>query len=65
TLADKGYTGADKGYTGCRDRCPHADQGPRPRCRNTLLSAMRAPAERANAPLKTRWKALQRISLCP
>ncbi|MBF6290242.1 hypothetical protein IU457_29450, partial [Nocardia cyriacigeorgica] len=32
------------------------------RCRNTLLSAMRAPAERANALLKTRWKALQRIS---
>ncbi|MCQ4138044.1 IS5/IS1182 family transposase, partial [Rhodococcus rhodochrous] len=33
--------------------------------RNTLLSAMRASAERANALLKTRWKALQRISLCP
>ena len=62
TLADKGYTGAGIGVhvpTKGRD----LDIGTR--CRNTLLSAMRAPAERANALLKTRWKALQRISLCP
>jgi hypothetical protein len=61
-LADKGYTGAGIGVhvpTKGRD----LDAGTR--CRNTVLSAMRAPAERANALLKTRRKALQRISLCP
>jgi len=62
TLADKGYTGAGIGvHTPVKGR--DLDAGTR--CRNTLLSAMRAPAERANALLKTRWKALQRISLCP
>ncbi len=62
TLADKGYTGAGIGvHTPTKGH--DLDAGTR--CRNTVLSAMRAPAERANALLKTRWKALQRISLCP
>jgi hypothetical protein len=33
--------------------------------RNTLISALRAPAERANALLKRTWKALERITLDP
>ncbi len=62
TLADKGYTGAGIGvHTPTKGH--DLDAGTR--CRNTVLSAMRAPAERVNALLKTRWKALQRISLCP
>jgi len=62
TLADKGYTGAGIGvHTPVKGR--DLDAGTR--CRNTILSAIRAPAERANALLKTRWKVLQRISLCP
>ncbi|WP_413768806.1 IS5 family transposase [Rhodococcus pyridinivorans] len=62
TLADKGYTGAGIGvHTPVKGHHLDADT----RCRNTILSALRAPAERANALLKTRWKALQRINLCP
>jgi hypothetical protein len=33
--------------------------------RNTLMSALRATAERANALLKRTWKALERITLDP
>lgn len=62
TLADKGYTGAGVGVH-LPTKGPDLDAGTR--CRNTVLSALRAPAERANALPKTRWKALQRISLCP
>jgi hypothetical protein len=62
TLTDKGYTGAgigiqvplkgDKLATGNR-------------ARNTLINALRAPAERANALLKSTWRALRRITLNP
>lgn len=62
TLVDKGYTGAGigilvplKGHTLCVDN----------RARNTLISALRAPAERANALLKNTWRALRRITLDP
>ena len=33
--------------------------------RNLLISALRAPAERGNALLKTTFKALRRVTLCP
>ena len=62
TLTDKGYAGAGigiivptKGHSLAPDN----------QARNTLISAMRAPAERANALLKRTWKALERITLDP
>jgi hypothetical protein len=38
---------------------------PDSRARNTMISALRAPAERANALLKRTWKALERITVDP
>lgn len=62
TLADKGYTGAGIGiHTPVKGRSLDPDTA----CRNQLLTALRAIGERGNAILKTRWAALQRISLCP
>jgi hypothetical protein len=63
---------ADLGYEGERDAltCPikhsaghrlTADE----RCVNLLHAATRAPAERGNSLLKTSFKALRRVSLCP
>ena len=62
TLTDKGYTGAGIGI--------HVPtKGPNlsidNQSRNLLISATRAPAERANALLKSTFKALRRITLCP
>ena len=62
TLTDKGYTGAGIGI-----QVP--TKGPKlsidNQARNLLISATRAPAERANALLKTTFKALRRITVCP
>lgn len=68
------YVAADKGVPSLVDRgcvgsgigimVPTKGRNLR-RCRNTLLSAMLAPAERANALLKALWKALRRVTLCP
>ena len=62
TLTDKGYTGAGigiqvplKGNKLCPDNL----------ARNALINALRAPAERANALLKSTWRALRRITLDP
>lgn len=62
TLTDKGYTGAGigiivpvKGHNQCPDTAG----------RNTLITATRAPAERANALLKATWHALRRVTLDP
>lgn len=62
TLADKGYTGAG---IGIHVPTKGADLARDNRCRNQLLNASRAPAERANALLKSSFKALRRITLCP
>ncbi len=64
-LADKGYTGAGTGVhvpikRPRSGRALHADN----RTYNQLLSALRAPAERAHALLQG-WRALQRITLDP
>jgi hypothetical protein len=62
TLADKGYAGAGIGIqipTKGSDLCPDT------RTRNLLVSALRAPAERANALLKSTFKALRRVTVCP
>ncbi len=63
-LADKGYTGAGAGilvpYKNRPDGRLHVDN----RCYNESITALRAPAERANA-LLGRWRALHRVTLCP
>lgn len=61
TLADKGYAGAGIGNeTPTKGNDLHAVAV----CRNQLLSAIRAPAERANALLKN-WKSLWLVTMCP
>lgn len=62
TLADKGYTGAG---IGIHVPLKGANLAPDNRARNLLITALRAPAERANALLKSTFKALRRITLCP
>jgi len=62
TLTDKGYVGAGIGiHVPIRGRNLHADN----RTRNAMISALRAPSERANALLKRTWKALERVTLDP
>jgi hypothetical protein len=62
TLADKGYDGAGIGvHTPTKGTGLHWKN----EFRNQLLSCLRAEGERGNAILKTRWKALTRIRLCP
>src|SRR3954451_5434241 len=61
-LADKGYDGAGAGVlTPTKGGNLHPDN----LTRNLLLGCLRAQGERAIALLKTRWKALNRIRLCP
>jgi hypothetical protein len=61
-LADKGYDGAGAGVlTPTKGGNLHPDNA----ARNRLLGCLRAPGERGIALLKTRWKALHRIRLCP
>jgi hypothetical protein len=62
TLADKGYTGAG---IGVHVPIRGANLAPDNQARNLLITALRAPAERANALLKSTFKALRRITLCP
>jgi len=61
TLADKGYVGAG---IGIHVPFKGANLCPDNRTRNLLISALRAPAERGNALLKS-VKALRRVTLCP
>jgi DDE superfamily endonuclease len=61
-LADKGYNGAGAGVlTQAKGHGLHPDN----LTRNQLLGCLRAEGERGIALLKTRWKALNRIRLCP
>ena len=62
TLTDKGYTGAG---IGIQVPTKGHNLAPDTATRNTLLTPIRALGERGNAILKTRWKALRRIRLCP
>lgn len=62
TLTDKGYAGAGIGIcVPYKGRNLHADN----QTRNATITALRAPAERANALLKRTWKALERVTLDP
>lgn len=62
TLTDKGYAGAGIGiHVPIKGRKLAVDN----QTANLSITALRAPAERANALLKSGWKALRRISLCP
>jgi hypothetical protein len=62
TLTDKGYAGAGIGiHVPIKGHHLHCDQ----QTRNAMISALRAPAERANALLKRSWKALERVTLDP
>jgi DDE superfamily endonuclease len=61
-LADKGYTGAGAGVlTPTKGHGLHPDN----LTGNRLIGCLRAEGERGIALLKTRWKALNRIRLCP
>ncbi len=62
TMTDKGYVGAGIGII-----VPTKGHGLAPdnRARNVMISALRAPAERANALLKRTWRALERVTLDP
>jgi hypothetical protein len=62
TLTDKGYVGAGIGiHVPTKGRNLHADY----QTCNAMISALRAPAERANALFKRIWKALERVTLDP
>ena len=63
---------ADLGYQGERDALTTPIKTPAgrrltgdERCVNLLHAATRGPAERGNSLLKTSFKALRRVSLCP
>ena len=61
-LADKGYDGAGAGVlTPIKGGNLHSDN----LTRNQLIGCLRAQGERGIALLKTRWRALNRIRLCP
>jgi hypothetical protein len=62
TLTDKGYTGAG---IGIQVPTKGANLAPDNQARNLLLNVSRASAERANALLKSTWRALRRVTVCP
>ena len=62
TLTDKGYTGAG---IGIHAPTKASNLAPDNQTRNAMISALRAPAERANALLKRTWKAHERVTLDP
>jgi hypothetical protein len=66
TLADKAYHAAGTGiHTPVKKTAAQPHLNPRQRVYNLLQSRARALGERAMAILKTRWRALHHISLCP
>ena len=60
--ADKGYHGAG---IGIHTPTKGAHLAPSTATRNRLLTRLRAEGERGIALLKTRWKALRHVRLCP
>ena len=64
-LADKGYHGAGGGIMHIRRLPKGREPDPDAVCRNKLIMALRAPAERGNALLKATWPVLRRVTLDP
>jgi DDE superfamily endonuclease len=64
-LADLGYEGERAALTTPIKRIPDAPLSDDQKTVNLLHAAIRAPAERGNSLLKTTFKALRRVSLCP
>src|ERR671932_1076728 len=64
-LADLGYEGERAALTTPIKKTTDAPLTADQRTVNLLHAAVRAPAERGNSPLKTTFKALRRVSLCP
>src|ERR687884_517121 len=64
-LADLGYEGERAALTTPIKKTPDAPLTADQRTVNLLHAATRAPAERGNSLLKTTFKALRRVSLCP
>jgi hypothetical protein len=64
-LADLGYEGERAALTTPIKKTTDAPLTDDQRTVNLLHEATRAPAERGNALLKTTFKALRRVSLCP
>src|SRR3954447_7686419 len=64
-LGDLGYEGEQATLTIPIKRTPDRPLTADERCVNVLHAATRALAERGNALLKTTFKALRRVSLCP
>ena len=64
-LADLGYEGERAALTTPIKKTTDAPLTDDQRTVNLLHAATRAPAERGNSLLKTTFKALRRISLCP
>ena len=64
-LADLGYEGERAALTTPIKRSAERRLTADERCVNLLHAAVRAPGERGNSLLKTAFKALRRVSLCP
>jgi len=64
-LADLGYEGERAALTTPIKKTSDAPLTDDQRTVNLLHAATRAPAERGNSLLKTTFKALRRVSLCP
>ena len=64
-LADLGYEGERAALTTPIKKTTDAPLTDDQRTVNLLHAATRAPAERGNSLLKTTFKALRRVSLCP
>ncbi len=64
-LADLGYEGEREALTTPIKRSAERRLTADERCVTLLHAATRAPAERGNSLLKTTFKALRRVSLCP
>jgi hypothetical protein len=64
-LADLGYEGERAALTTPIKKTSHTPLTADQRTVNLLHAATRAPAERGNSLLKTTFKALRRVSLCP
>ena len=64
-LADLGYEGERAALTTPIKKTTDAPLTDDQRTVNLLPAATRAPAERGNSLLKTTFKALRRVSLCP